>query len=768
MRRSQRALARVWRSALCGTTALVGMFGGAFVMTGTAHAQAAEDDIVVTAQRREERTLDIGLNVSTLGAEGLRENRVAQITDLAGQIGNIDIKEQVPGAMPVVTIRGVGLDDFSATNSASAGIYVDEVYLASTAMMNTELFDIARVEVLKGPEGTLYGRNSTAGAINIITQAPTDVFEGALMAGYGDYETAEAEAMLNVPLSDALSLRFAARGVWQDEGYWRSRLLPGQTLGQREVYAGRAQALWRPSAAVDVLLKLEGARANSEMGQPEFWGAINPATALPIGPPFAPCAPVLAGRIDNTRCSDVFGYTDVDGDPYVGDWRTDAFYDIESWDATARVNIDLDFATLTSVTGYRSHDRVFFIDTDAAPAAQTDFIQGDAIEQVSQELRLTGDTGSLAWVMGAFVSHDEVDVNTPGFHDFLFLTRTLTTAHQETDSAAVFAHGEWALSDRLSLVTGLRFTWEERSFAGGTRDLNPLGMSLICGPALLCAPVPGAQAQVTFRDETISDENWSWRFGLEYAPTEDSLLYATVSRGTKSGGFFSGITTSNDQLRPYKPEELTAYEIGAKARLAGGALRIDASLFYYDYQNFQSFVRFDSVPLPIQKLDNIDEAEILGADLDVTWSPIAALDLTARIGWLDAELGAFTTTNGPVRAGNRLPNAPELTFTAGARYGVALTSDLMLTLQGDASYTDDVFKDALNDPLIASDAHWIYNARIALAPNDGPWEFALWGRNLSDELYVVQGLNVAQLGYGNRNYNPPRTYGASLRYRFGG
>lgn len=748
------------KRALSGRLGLVGriaFFGASAlaVLPATAQAQSADDEIVVTAQKREERTLDIGLNVATVSAEALKDARVTQVNDLGAVIGNIDIKEQVPGAIPVVTIRGVGLDDFSATNSASAGIYVDEVYLASTGMMSTELFDLARVEVLKGPQGTLYGRNSTAGAINIITQAPKDAFEASAMAGYGDYETAEAELILNLPVSEQLALRFAGRGLWQDEGYYTSRALPGQTLGSREVYAGRAQALLQLTDKLDVLLKLEGERSNSEMGQPEFFGAINPMT-------FGPCAPILAGRVDNTQCTDFFGYTDTDGDPFIGDWTTDAHYDIEAWDATLKINGDLGFATLTSVTGYRSHDRSFFIDADATPLPQVDFNQTDRVEQVSQELRLTGDTGKVKWVLGAFASHDEVTVYTPGFHDFLFATRTRIDAYQETDSVALFANGDWALSDRLSLVTGVRFTSEERSYIGGTTDLNPFGVSLLCGPLMLCAPVPGSTAPLSFINSEISDDNVSWRLGLEFKPTQDSLLYATVSRGTKSGGYFSGITTSTDQLRPYEPEELTAYEVGAKAKYE--TVRLEASVFYYDYQDFQAFVRFDGGFVPVQKLDNIDSAEVFGADFDVLWSPLPDTDVTLRLGLLDTELSAFATTAGPVAAGNRLPNAPELTFSGGVRQGFRLSDALRLEALVDASYADDVFKDALNDPLIASPSHWLFNARLALMPTEGPWEFAVYGRNLGDEQYVVNGLNVTSLGFGNRNYNAPRTWGVELRY----
>ena len=725
--------------------------------------QAAEPpelaEIVVTAQKREERLIDVGINVSTLSDRRIAEARIAQIENIAAELPNVDIKEQVPGAIPVVTVRGIGLDDFSATNSPSTGVYVDEVFLASTALMSSELYDLERIELLKGPQGTLYGRNSTAGALNIITAKPDDEFAASLMAGYGNYEAFEAEGFVNLPVSETFTLRLSARTVQQGEGYWESRLLPDESIGERDIITGRLQAAWSPSDSIDVNLKVEGLRSNSELGQGEFFGTIDPAT-------FGTCAPIIAGRVDNSRCTDFFGYTDTDGDPFTGDWPRDAFYDIDSWDATLRVNVERGAVTLTSVSGYRWQDRGFDIDSDATPARQVDFLQNDKIEQFSQELRLAGSSGLADWIAGAFYSHDKVEVFTPGNHLDLFGTQTVINADQKTDAAALFANVDWRLTDRLTLVTGLRYTWEERSYVGGTTDLNPLGASLLCIPAGLCAPgVPGP-VPLTFLDDEISDENLTGKLALEFEPTERSLLYASISRGVKSGGFFSGITTSNLALEPYSPEKLTAYEIGGKAELFGRRMLINASLFYYDYDDVQSFVRAESDLIPVQRLGNIDNAKVKGLDLDVTWLPIEGLNLFAGLGLLDTELGSFATTAGVEPKGNKLPNAPDVTFTGRARYEWTLGTSLRASIQGGARYSDSVFKDAINDPVIRSGSYWLFDARAAIGTEDGRWEVALWGRNLSDEQHVVQGLNAGTLGFGNRTFNAPRTYGATVTVRF--
>jgi iron complex outermembrane receptor protein len=711
-------------------------------------------EIVVTAQRREESNLKVGLTLTALAGDAISQQRIEQVLDLKGRVPNLDIKEQVPGAMPVVTIRGVGLNDFGAANSPSAGVYVDQVYVASIAMMAFDVFDLERIEVLKGPQGTLYGRNSTAGALNFITRKPQQEFDAYTTLGYGNYETLDFEGAVNVPLGETAALRLSGKTIQQGEGYWESRRLPGATIGDRDLTMGRLQLALAPGESFDMNLKVEGTRSRSEMGQPEFFGTVNPLTG-------GTCAPILAGHIDNTQCTDFLGYTDIDGDPFKGDWAREGVYDIDNTGVTLTMNAVLGDATLTSVTGYVDFERTFDIDVDATPARELDFVESDDIKQFSQELRLAASGEQLDWIVGAFYSKDEVGISIPGGHEDLFFTRTLVTADQDTKSAAGFAHGEWHLSDQLDLVTGLRYTWEERSYAGGTTDLNPIGFSCLLSPT--CTPGFVGPVQLTFIDETIDDRNWSGRVGLEYQPTQAQLLYATISHGTKSGGFFSGISTTNLQLAPFEPEELTAYEVGFK-RSSGNAY-LNAAVFYYDYSDIQTFIAVDIGPFIIQRLGNVDEATVYGVDLEATWAPTAHFTLQGSVGWLDTELGAFRTLTGDVPKGKKLPNAPDLTLGALARYEAEFSTSLGGSIQIDGSYSDSVFKDAINDPVIAADSYVLVNARVSMFDAARSWEVALWGKNLSDEQYVAQGLNTG-LGAGNRNYNAPRTYGASFTYRW--
>lgn len=345
----------------------------------------------------------------------------------------------------------------------------------------------------------------------------------------------------------------------------------------------------------------------------------------------------------------------------------------------------------------------------------------------------------------------------------LFNTKTLTFTDQTAKSAALFGNVEWKLAPTLSLIAGLRYTWEQKANVGGDLDL------VSNCPASFLSLVPCGAGPVTLAhvDAKISDRNWSWKMGLNWKPNPSTLVYGSISQGVKSGGFFSGVATTSAQLKPYAPETLIDYEVGVKQRLSGLGLSWSGSLFYYDYSDVQTFIRDTSGGLPIQRLGNVSEAKIYGADLDLTWSPeaVRGLDLTAGLGLLHSELGSFAASAGAVPKGNELPDAPKVSLNLAATYTVDLTDSLQGRLQVDGRYTDDMFKDALNDPLIATPSYWVWNGRLSLL-SGSDWEVALWGKNLADERYVTQGVNNLPLGYGFRVYGAPRTFGVSFNKAF--
>ena len=447
-------------------------------------APGAVAEIVVTAQKTEERLVDVPVTVNALRGATLERAHLDAPGDLVTQVPNVDVKDNIPGAQAIITVRGVGLDDFSATNNSTVGVYVDDVFLASFAENDFNFYDLDRIEVLKGPQGTLYGRNSTAGAINVISAKPSPAgFSGEATLGYGNYDAFEASGFVNIPASPDLAFRFSGKTDQQGQGYWFSRVLHTD-LGRQDNFLGRAQALWKPTDQLVVNFKLEGEHERSSIGVGKFFGTI-PAVAGATCPNFA--NPAL--------CTDSHGYTDTTPNPFQGDWNHAAPYDVDQLNATLHIDDDLGWAKLSSVTGYIDFKRGFYIDADAAPTTDAEFNENDRVHQFSQELRLAGNAHGVRWLVGGYYSWDRVETNTPGFLTSLFNTDVLITADQKTETGAVFGQAEWPLAPRLTLTTGVRYTYEQRSYVGGTTDTNPTGVSFLCfavGACALGAPGPHA------------------------------------------------------------------------------------------------------------------------------------------------------------------------------------------------------------------------------------------------------------------------------------
>jgi iron complex outermembrane receptor protein len=727
---------------------MLGLAAPAFAQAVPASEDSDDGVIIVTAQKRAQNSLEVGINVSVIGSEAIAERRLESVSELAGAAPNLTVKENVPGLLPVVTIRGIGLNDFSATNNPSAGVYVDEVPLSSLALMNFNLFDVDRLEVLKGPQGTLYGRNSTAGALNIFSARPDfSGFSGRVAASLGNYQAKDFEAALNIPLGDTIALRAAGKVIAQDKGYWFNERT-SENFGDRNLLLGRLQLRARPSDAIDINLKVEAQRGRSDLGQPAFFGALLAPGATCPGSP---------------ACSDFFGYRDTDNDPFRGAWSIDPFYDYNQLNLTGRIEVDLGFATLTSVTSHIDFDRQWGIDTDATPLPQTDFYTDDSVKQFSQELRLSGESRIVDWLVGGFYTRDHVVTSYDGRLQALFNTTSFTQSDQVTKSAAFFANGEWKLASTLSVVTGLRYTSEKRRNTGSTVDL----VSLAPGSALSGAPFGSPPVALASVHGRISDENLSYKIGLNWKPSSRLLIYASASKGVKSGGFFAGVATSSVQLQPYGSETLYAYEAGIKGRLADVGLSYSLSGFYYDYRDVQTFIRDVAGALPIQRLGNIDKAKVKGIDADLIFNPRALPGLTATLGLglLDSKLGAFASSGGAIPAGNRLPDAPKTSFNTSLAYSFPVGGSVDARLAIDGQYQSRTYRDALNDPIIASDGYWVWNARASVLCDKG-WDVSLFAKNLFDKHYVTQGVNQLVLGFGYRVYGAPRTYGVGASFQF--
>lgn len=737
------------------TISMIAVAGWVFTTLGTTHAAepAASnlpiEEIVITAQKREQSLLDVGISVAVAGEQEIRDRRITTVEDISMFTPNAHVKNVIPGLMPILTVRGVGLNDFNAANNPAIGVYVDDVSLSSLALLSSDLYDLERMEVLKGPQGTLYGRNSTGGALNVVTAKPDlDATSGRISAGVGDYDLTELEGMYNVPLSDTLALRVAGKLIDQREGYWQNDLTNNDD-GERDVWMARAQLLWQASDRTNVLFKLDNQSGRSETGTGNFAGALPSAiTSTCPGEP---------------ECANFVGYTDTDSDNYRGSYSTDPKYNLDQLIATLRVDVDLNFATFTSITSYIDFDREYSADVDASPFAILDFYNTDEVQQLSQEFRLSGDTDSIVWQVGLFYTNDEVTTTYTGDLPTLLNTTTFSLGDLESTNLSAFANIEWLLSDTITLITGIRISDEERNGLVYTDDL----VSLAPVSFLSFAPVGTGPVRLAFVDDTVDDTSVDWKVGVNWSVADDTLLYASASQGTKSGGFFTGVVTTNAQLIPYDTETLTALEVGLKGRLTESAFTYEVSAFYYDYEDVQTFIGDNTGAVPVNRLSNIEGATIYGLDLLTRWSPqaVEGLRLMLGVGILDTELDPFVASGTTVSRGNEQPDAPGFSSNVAVSYDFNFSDSVSAEVAVDGRYQEETYHSAQNQPLSESDNYWVLNARMSLY-FQRDWEVSVWGKNINDDEYMTQFSNNLALGNGSRVHGAPRTYGITATKHF--
>jgi iron complex outermembrane recepter protein len=708
------------------------------------------DEVIVTAQKRAESLNEIGIAAAALNGDDMAYKNLFLISDLNGQTPNLNIRENGAGITTNVTIRGVGLQDFSINNTPTVGMYVDDVFLASTAQLNGRMFDLERLEVLKGPQGTLYGRNTTGGLLNFISAKPSQEKEALFTLKLGNYRTIDTRAVLNGGITDTLSARLAVESHRRNEGFYTNRFYGNESHGEEDVLSGRLQFAWAPSDTLNINLKLESSETDNEINPFVQFGMLSPTGGV--------CQSILNGRVDfSSACVGPDGYFDDDGDPFTGDWNGwRKNLDMRQQGATITVNWEVGEGTVTSITGYQYLERHYSSDIDGGPTTLIEADPNDQIEQMSQELRYaSGYENVVDWIVGAFYSYDDVGANSKVDVSDLFGFRARGLVDQETTSKALYIHTDWYLNEKITLIVGGRHTSEKKEFKAGTGMLGEDEVTVI--------------AQFSQFQDTLKDDRFSWKLGLEYEPNESLLLYSSISEGFKSGGFFGGtFVTRVQQFEPFKPEIITAYEAGFKVDLAEGAMHINGAAFYYDYSDIQIFTQEDLGGVIFSKLNNVSEAEVTGVEFDIEWLPVAGLNVKGGLGWLDSELGEFFVNSNGTRVlnpkGNSLASAPRLTFNAQVRYEFLLVDGISLTSLIEANYTDKTYKEPTNQEYLSDGDFTLYNARVGLRSDSSGWEVSLWGDNLTDEEYRN---HVFELGFGSGGitYGQPRTYGVTFSYR---
>lgn len=734
------------------------------------NADSGPVDIVVTAQHRNERLQDVPISIQALSSDALKDLGVKSTADISQFTPNVVINSPAgAGVQPIITIRGIGLADFNSNNAGPNGVYVDDFYISSPTAQSIGLFDLERVEVLKGPQGTLYGRNSSGGAINLITAKPTDEFAAKAHLEYSSFDTFAGEAAVGGPITGNLDGRIS--GMFNNsDGFFHNTLLGTRENGTN-TFAGRAQLLLKPDENLDILLKFAGARVDTRPNIYRHYGVLDPASVAAGAPQVCSTTDVFAGN-----CVDAYGYG-TPSDFYSG--QGNRRQKLKVTDLMSTLRADYRFGsdiTLTSITGWNYNKKFHPEDSDASPFRLVEATYGARSTEVTQELRLAQNKDRYNWVVGLYYIHENlkqdqtVDVlldidnfTAPGFGDGIAFTAP-TNNRQITKAGAMFGQLEYKVTDKLKLIAGARYTREHKSFTSAeSQSFQSGGIDNFAPP-------------IVFPTESrkLTDSKFNWRLGLNYNFTPAVMVYTTAATGFKSGGFNGGFLSQDPaerarQLQPIKPETVTSFEVGLKSEFLNRRVTLNLAAFYNDYRNQQVFLLANIGGTPVNVLDNAKKARTYGLDAELTVRPVPELTLSAQAGLLRTKLVEYVpgvAAGLPDYSGNQLAMAPKttLSLTADWRHPVGPGE---FGIQLNANYRSHQYFDNSNDPFVGQDGYWLENLRVSYGIKDSRWEIAGFVRNLSDKKYLTYISNLTtNFGLLEGMVGTPRSYGVELNCRY--
>ncbi len=714
-------------------------------------------DIIVTAQRREQRLQDVPIAITALSGANLVNRGVGDTS----QIGKVAAGVQITayGASPTVTlinIRGVVQLDFADHQESPNAVYVDGAYVSFQGATGIGLYDVDRLEVLRGPQGTLFGRNATGGLVQIISRKPSDTLSGYVQGTYGRYDQARAEGAIGGGLTDTLSARAAFLFNRQD-GYIHN--VSGRDGGADKTINGRVQLRWRPTSTIDDNLEIFGSRTFTVGGgvydaAPTAQDPANHNLSTQTdGPLFADnCAalgypPVAAG---STNC---LGYRKPDDGPYRVDAPQNGIFRRAIWGATNTLVANLDGPTLTSITNYSHIRKNYQEDSDASPLVIGTYNPRQTAYQASQELRLSQAAGRFRWTIGGYYLHifgryrsylDLSDV-------FGFAEADLYT--QKVDTYAVFGEAELDLTGRLTAIGGVRWTRDKKQFV----------VNAVCGADDATCLAFNLAPTGTVVGGTYARNDWSGKAQLTWKLSPAALLYAGVTRGNK-GSLLQApsivtVGTTFDSL-VVRPEVLTSYEAGIKTTLINRRVTANLSGFYYDYHNFQAF-NFVNLNGAIFNA----EARNYGGELEVNADLRHGLSGGLGIAYLHTRVKNVSLPDGTL-ADQRSAFSPKLSIAANVRQEVRSAIGTFFA-QPSLSYAGSRYFSTINAPALKAGAYLTGDISIGLIAPDRKWDATVFVRNVTDKHYITYAGDLTSVaGFVQRNYSTPRTASVQVGYRF--
>jgi iron complex outermembrane recepter protein len=727
--------------------------------------------IVVTAEKREQSVDVVPMSITAFQGDELAQRGLNDIQDLEKVVPGLTYTETNFGP-PTYTLRGIGFYDSSLAASPAVSVYVAEVPLPYSIMSSNAALDLERVEVLKGPQGTLFGQNSTGGAINYVPAEPTRSFSGGANASYGRFNVTDIDGFVSGPVTTGVTARAAMR-IQSGDG-WQDNYTRGGTLGRLNRQQARLLLNWKPDDALKIQLNLNTAIDRSE----------TPAVQLvAVTPDFPALVPPALSR-----------YSLPPRDSRAADWtpgidyrRNDAFYQ-----AAARVTYDVSREmTLVSITSY-AHAREYApLDQDGTALLNSFAIGKGNIHSFIQELRLQSDGPNGNWIVGANYETDAIYEHTlllgtqtslvplfpvppgpPGYFEF--------RNTQEPKTSAVFGNAELPISSQVSVFGGMRYTHTDRSLGacladpgdGQTAAAFTSLYGLLGIPAAFsrggCVTLDRGLRPALVQND-LRESNVSWRAGVNWTPNSDTLGYLSASKGYKAGGFPALGASSYTQFAPARQESLLAYEVGIKRNAFGHTLHVDGALFYYDYVNKQIRGRFvDPIFGVLESLVNVPKSHVAGADLQLDWIPIEHLKLHAGATYLRTTVSSDFMNYSPLGVltsfkGDSFPYTPNLQGIASLEYKWPAGGTRRAFIGGGVTYKSSTSAAFAGGPLFSIDAYALLDLRAGMESADGRWRLTAWGHNVTNKYYWNNVIKVVDtIG---KYAGMPATYGITLSYR---
>lgn len=664
------------------------------------------EEIVVTAEKREANLQDVPIAITAISGESLVRTGISNVEDLQFFIPGVSVTND---SMAIINIRGIGTSAFGVATDPSTTVYYDGVYIPRPTTSYQDMFDVERIEVLRGPQGVLFGRNSAGGTLNTISKMPTTELSGTVGVTLGNYDKRNLSGTISGELATGVRGRVTAvrnirDGIYED-------VVSNRRYQNEDNLAGRLTLAFDPTDNLQIVLRADGAR-DRETGYPAVRDFYPPEFALA-------------------------GATIPDDDDEIA-LDTRPKNNVDTGGVSSTISYDAGPVTLRSISAYRASDVKQVLDVDATDLFLRNIEFFEKSKSFTQELQVLGeDSGPLRWIVGGFYLNekgdDEIRIIEPG--------RLLAIPESNTTNAyALFGQATYAVIDRVRLTAGLRYSYEKKDF----------GYRIFFDGAEVDAGTP-----------SDSWKAWTPKFGVDFDVTDDVMLYTSATRGFKSGGFQLG------DGRPFLPEYLWSYEAGVKSTLFDRRLRANATAFYYDYTNLQVVEYINGVATTT----NAGKATIKGVELEFLARPTQRLSLNSTVAYLDARYDVYFDAETSL-AGNRLPNAPKWNLTFGAEYRAPIGKAGELLLRTDIAWRDKIYFKPNNNPLYAGESVTLVNGRVAYQPNGKNWELAAYGRNLTNERYVsYKAVGTDVTGVSNPAlpltvYGEPRQFGVQARYFF--